>query len=134
MKIVLDTNVLASGIFWGGTPQKIIEHWGQGHIQVLASELVLDEYLRTIQKLSLKLKRPDLFSSWALILPTKISLVSVKKTFKLCRDPKDDMFIGCAVSGRAKYIVSGDRDLLVLEQAMGVKIVTPNHFLATSFK
>jgi putative PIN family toxin of toxin-antitoxin system len=134
MKIVLDTNVLASGIFWGGMPQKIVEYWCQEELQVLASELILDEYLQTIQKLALKLKRPDLFSSWALILPTKITLVSVKKTFKLCRDPKDDMFIDCAVSGRAKYIVSGDQDLLVLEQAMGVEIVTPNHFLRTAFK
>jgi putative PIN family toxin of toxin-antitoxin system len=89
MKIVLDTNVLASGIFWGGIPQKVLEHWGREEFQVLASELILEEYLRNIQKLALKLKRPDLFSSWALILPTKIALVSVRKNFKLCRDPKE---------------------------------------------
>jgi len=134
MKIVLDTNVLASGIFWGGPPQKILTLWSKGKIQVLASELILDEYLKTIEKLSQKLSRPDLANSWSLILPTKITLVSVKKNFKLCRDPKDDMFIDSAVSGRARYIVSGDRDLLVLEQAMGVQIITPSHFITNPFK
>lgn len=87
------------------------------------------EYFRTIHKLAVKVDRPDLFTSWSLMLTTKITLVAVNKTFKLCRDPKDDMFIDCAVSGKARYIVSGDRDLLVLEKTMGVEIVAPNTFL-----
>jgi putative PIN family toxin of toxin-antitoxin system len=48
MKIVLDTNVLASGIFWGGTPSKILELWYKEKIQVLASESILAEYLKLI--------------------------------------------------------------------------------------
>ena len=68
MKIVLDTNVLASGIFWGGMPQKILVLWAQEKLQVLASEFILDEYLRTIHKLSVKVERPDLYNSWSLML------------------------------------------------------------------
>jgi putative PIN family toxin of toxin-antitoxin system len=51
MKIVLDTNLIVSGIFWGGTPAKILELWQRKKIQLLASEPILDEYLKTIEKL-----------------------------------------------------------------------------------
>lgn len=49
--------------------------------------------------------------------------------FRLCRDPKDDMFLDCAVAGGAKYLISGDKDLLTLGSVAGVKIVTPAEFL-----
>ena len=65
MKIVLDTNVLASGIFWGGKPLKILELWNKKRVQVLASESILREYLGTIERISVKLQRPDLYRSWS---------------------------------------------------------------------
>ncbi len=130
MKIVLDTNVLASGIFWGGTPLRILDLWSKQKIEVLASDAILDEYLRTIRQIALKANRPDLHRSWALVLPARVKLVSIKKSFQLCRDPNDDMFIDCAIAGKARIIVSGDRDLLVLKQVMNVRILDAKHFLA----
>ncbi len=47
----------------------------------------------------------------------------------VCRDPKDDMVLDCAVQAAAQYIVSGDRDLLVLGRYAGISIVTPRAFL-----
>ncbi len=47
----------------------------------------------------------------------------------ICRDPKDDKFIACAVDGNADYIVSGDADLLVLAEYRGVRIVQPAEFV-----
>ena len=49
--------------------------------------------------------------------------------FRLCRDPKDNMFLDCAVAGGAKYLVSGDKDLLMLKGVAGVKILSPAEFL-----
>ena len=129
MKVVLDTNVLASGIFWGGTPLKVLDLWKKESFEVVASDLVIDEYLRTIQYLSKKMDRADLYQDWSLILPSRVSLVSVKKSFQLCRDPKDDMFIDCAVADKARFIVSGDKDLLVLNKVMSVQIIEPKFFL-----
>lgn len=45
------------------------------------------------------------------------------------RDPKDDMFVACALLGGARYLVSVDQDLLVLESVDTVTIVTPEEFL-----
>ncbi len=129
MKIVLDTNVLASGMFWGGTPLRILELWNKQKIQVPASDKILDEYLKTLQRLSLKMDRPDLYRIWSLVLPSRVNLVAVKKSFRLCRAPQDDMFIDCAIAGKARFIVSGDKDLLVLKRVMTVGIVDSRAFL-----
>ncbi|MBI5379195.1 MAG: putative toxin-antitoxin system toxin component, PIN family, partial [Nitrospirae bacterium] len=48
---------------------------------------------------------------------------------KVCRDPDDDAILGCAVEGRANYLVTGDQDLLVLREYMGVHIITARHYL-----
>ena len=49
--------------------------------------------------------------------------------FGICRDPKDGMIVGCAVNSRAKIIVSGDRDLLVLGKYRSVRILSPREYL-----
>jgi len=129
MKIVLDTNLLVSGIFWGGTPLKILDLWKKKKVELLASDATLNEYLSIILKVAKKMDRVDLFRSWSLVLPARLRLVSVRKSFRLCRDSNDDIFIDCAIAGRARYIVTGDQDLLVLKQVMGVRIVDARHFL-----
>ena len=50
---------------------------------------------------------------------------------KICRDPDDDKFIGCAKDARALYIVSGDKDLLVISDYEGIRIVTAKEFCET---
>lgn len=47
---------------------------------------------------------------------------------RVCRDPEDDKFLGCAKDARALYIVSGDKDLLVLSGYYGIQIVTARAF------
>ena len=47
---------------------------------------------------------------------------------KVCRDPEDDKFLGCAKDSGALYIVSGDKDLLVISEYDGIRIVTAREF------
>jgi uncharacterized protein len=56
-------------------------------------------------------------------------LVEVIESVQACRDPKDDKVLELAVNGQAEYIVSGDKDLLVLHPFRGVKIITAEEFL-----
>jgi uncharacterized protein len=56
-------------------------------------------------------------------------LVEVIEKVQECRDPKDDKILELALNGQAPYIVSGDRDLLVLNPFREVKIVTVEEFL-----
>jgi putative PIN family toxin of toxin-antitoxin system len=46
MKIVLDTNVFISGIFFGGPPSKILKLWRQSHIRIILTKEILQEYQR----------------------------------------------------------------------------------------
>jgi putative PIN family toxin of toxin-antitoxin system len=47
----------------------------------------------------------------------------------VCRDPNDDMVLACAMAAEAQYLVTRDKDLLVLQQYEGIAIVTPEAFL-----
>ena len=55
-------------------------------------------------------------------------LVEVTEEITECRDPKDNKFLELAVSGKADYIVSGDKDLLVLNPFRGISILPPKEF------
>ena len=57
------------------------------------------------------------------------ALTAVTETVAECRDPKDDMYLELALSGRARCVVSGDKDLLSLHPFRGIPILTPRQFL-----
>ena len=76
-----------------------------------------------------KQRAPISIGLGALLLPPRLKLVIVKKSFRLCRDASNDMFIDFAITGKAHYIVTGDRDLLVLKRVMNVQIINASQFL-----
>jgi uncharacterized protein len=128
MKIVLDTNLLVSGIFWRGTPSKILDLWTQDKITFCVSEDILDEYLEVIQRLQKKYGTPK-DVNWYTLVQEKTIIFMVDSTREYSRDPDDDKFIHCALASKAIYIVSGDQDLLVLEKVDNVDIITASEFL-----
>jgi uncharacterized protein len=128
VRIVLDTNVLISGIFWSGTPSKILEYWVSNKYQVLTTQPILEEYNNVLNRVS-KGKKESLVNAWMLFIVENGIVVNVRKKFKLSSDPDDDKFIDCAVSGSADFIVSGDDHLLDLKSVLNVTILKPNSFL-----
>ena len=128
MKIVLDTNVLVSGIFWSGVPFKILEYWMQKKFELVISREILDEYQRTLIKLS-KGRNGPLVDHWMLLVAENSHIINTKKRFRLSADPDDDKFIECAVAGSARYIVSGDSHLLDICSVLDIPIITPSEFL-----
>jgi predicted nucleic acid-binding protein len=57
-----------------------------------------------------------------------LEFIEPSSEIKLCRDPDDDKFLECAVDGFCTYIVSGDKDLLVLQNYGDIKIVKVRDF------
>ena len=127
MKIVLDTNVLISGVFWGGHPKTILEMVVKGSVNVYATESIVKEYFRIIEKIGKK--NPTIVNEWKMLLLDLLNVIEATEKITICRDEYDDMFLECAVACGAKYIVSGDDDLLVLEHFRQVPIITPKKFL-----
>ena len=128
MRVVIDTNVLISGIFWSGIPFEILDLWVQNKIVLLTSQFILSEYARVLQEYGLKRNRTDLTEAWLHFIVQHSHIIHTHRKFHVCRDVDDDMYLDCAVEGAAKYIVSGDKDLLTLQNFMGVKIVSPKNF------
>lgn len=62
-------------------------------------------------------------------IEAKCKLIDVQSHIAVCRDPDDDKFIECALDADRYYIVSGDKDLLTVEQYAGIHIVTVAEFL-----
>ena len=129
MRIVLDANVLASGVFWAGYPFRVLELWARDQVQVLASEPILREYADVLRELGRAEGKEHLAESWTSFIFHHAALFDVRSRVGTCRDPDDDKYLECAVDGGADFIVSGDGDLLSLKSFRGIPIVKPRRFV-----
>ncbi len=130
MKVVFDTNVVASASFWRGAPFFCLVAWAQGRCEAVVSPALLAEYLETIEELRLEYPgRP--FVAWADALTESATLVfPVDRAPGATPDPGDEMVLECALAAEADYIVSGDKKhLLPLRQFRDIPIVSPSDFL-----
>lgn len=127
MRIVIDTNVVISGIFFGGVPRKILSAAVGGRLTACATMEILDEYEEIIQEM---VEREQGHLNHAILQSffPAMEIVAPVSQVTLSRDPDDDKFLGCAKDARALYIVSGDKDLLILEQFEGIQIITAKEF------
>ena len=130
VKVVVDTHVLVSALLFGGKPGELIPLWQSVTIRPLASKEIMDEYLRVFTYPKFKLTEGDVnFLLYQEILP-HFAIIDVQLGSRIIRkDPEDDKFIRCALAGKAKRIISGDRHLLALKSYQKIKILTPPDFL-----
>jgi uncharacterized protein len=63
------------------------------------------------------------------VFETRAQLINITEQIIACRDPKDDKFLSLAVTANASCIITGDKDLLVLNPFQNITIVTPAGFL-----
>jgi putative PIN family toxin of toxin-antitoxin system len=129
-RVVLDTNVLISALLFRGGLSKIVGLWQKGKIIPIISKETFSELLTVLEypKFSLTQEEIDPIIKYE-ILPY-FEIVEVVKDVKgISRDPEDDKFISCAISGSADYIVSGDKDLFDLKQYKSIKIIKASDFL-----
>lgn len=132
MKIVIDTNVIASAIFFGGRPKELIEHLVYRRVEAYASTEIISEYRETIEELSERYpNRPNNIPLTDILFAMK--MVEPTTHVDICRDPDDNKFIDCAIDGGCIYIVSGDKDLLSLKSYGDIEIVTVSDFLTKYF-
>lgn len=129
IKIVLDTNVIISGLGWGGNPKKIVNFWKTGKIILCISAKVLNEYIEVLERNII----PANDYKWFILLieeKKNIKIVKPKEHFDIVKeDPDDNIFLDCGVAGNVKYIITGDDHLLNLKEFKGIKILSPSKFL-----
>jgi putative PIN family toxin of toxin-antitoxin system len=129
MKVVLDTNVLVSGIFFSGPPASILRAWSLGKFQLVLSPGILDEYTRVSAELSDKYPGIDIQRILDLVVVRSEVFSPAALPQRVCEDPDDDKFFAAAVGTRTKIILSGDKHLLRVAGYQGVSVLTPRQFV-----
>ena len=128
MKIVIDTNVVASAIFFGGKPRQLIDKLVNKEFEACVTKEIVAEYRETIKFLLEKYPSKQVGSPLEIIIGT-MTVIETTSSIDVCRDPDDNKFIECAVDAKCLYIVSGDKDLLTVEEYEDIRIMTVSEFL-----
>lgn len=134
IRAVVDTNILIRSLIKPhGTVGPIISRLRGGDYILVYSAPLVDELVAklSLPRIQVKyhIRLEEIEALVALIVLQGERVIPTRKV-KLCRDPKDDMFIEAALAGEAQYVVTGDDDLLILKKFETVRFVTPRAFLA----
>ena len=126
MKLVFDTNVIFSAFATHGLADSIFEFCLQQHTIVL-SDHILEELEKSFLK---KLKMPQDKIQAVLSFLKEFYLIADSKRLKknICRDHEDDKILGLAMNAGVDFIITGDKDLLVLKNFESIAILTPREF------
>ncbi len=130
LRIILDTNVLISGLLLSSSTSQQIFDQVTGNEILLISENIFAEISQTlIRKKFDKYVSLEKRLNFLANLREKAEIVEITENITSCRDPKDNKFLELAVSGKADFIITGDQDLLVLNPFRNIEIITINEFL-----
>jgi uncharacterized protein len=129
--VVFDTNTILSALLFNNQLSRLRALWQGGQCLPLASKATISELMRVLAYPKFKLSIIQQQSFLDEYLPyvksmTKIQTIANKS---ICRDVNDVMFLELALTGKADYLVTGDKDLLVLQPDFQFTIITPSDFI-----
>ncbi len=133
MRVVLDTNVVMSGLFFGGLPGRILEAWHRGGFELVVSVAVLTEYRRVGLELGAR------YSARRAVVDEFLAAVEARATIVVAAplrepvssDSDDDMLFALALAARARAIVSGDHHVRAHDGWRRIAVHTPRSFVDT---
>lgn len=134
MRIVLDTNIILSGLISPkGAPAVLLQAWTKDQFSLFTSVEQLDELKRAAQYDRLKNRiAPGQIKKFVHNVEMLAVIVEPKKAMNLSPDPDDDLIIGLAVAGQANFLVTGDKnDLLALGEVEGIPIISARKAVET---
>ena len=126
MRLVLDTNIVVSGLIWGGVPRQLLELGRDGQVTFFTSSELLDELVGVLERekfsalLSPQGTTPTFLMQRYGILAGLVKPQPIERTV---RDVDDDVVIATALAAKADIIATGDNDLLVLHPWQGIQIL-----------
>ena len=129
MRIILDTNVFVSGIFFSGPPYQILKAWRDGKVKLVVSPEILEEYQRVGAALAEQYPSIDLGKILELVTIKAEMLHAQRLPEPVCVDPDDDKFLACALASKSKLIVSGDKHLLQVSGYRNIRVLKPRQFV-----
>lgn len=129
MKVVLDTNVLVSGVFFSGPPRQILEAWRDGRVELVVSLEILEEYRRVGERLSAEFDGVSLEPFFTLLATNALIVQPRPMPEAVVSDSTDDKFFACALGADYRVIISGDKQVLAASGYEGVEVLRPRSFV-----
>lgn len=130
MKVVIDTNVLVSAALKDRTPEEVLLFvFAQPDITWVASREIVEEYLAVLGRPRFRLPA-DVVQRWANIL-AGCEIIEVSAEMDFPRDQGDAKFLACALSARADYLITGDKDFVEAKTTGATSIVSASWFKTT---
>ncbi|MCM0606841.1 MAG: putative toxin-antitoxin system toxin component, PIN family [Xanthomonadaceae bacterium] len=130
IRAVIDTNIVVSGLLFGGVPLKLLKAAIGGHFIYVTSPVLIEEAERVLSSNKFGLLKQEIKSLTAPLFEVAEIVIPTETLHVIDRCPADNRVLECAVEGDCQMIVSGDRrDLLSLKQYEDVRIVTARQFL-----
>ena len=134
MKLVLDTNLIISGVYFSGPPYDILDAWRRGRIEFVVSIEILDEYRQVGEQLAKQFPVVQL-EAFLELLTLRARIVNAPPLKeKVCSDPDDDKFLACAIASGTRTICSGDKALLKASGYKGITVLNPKDFIVAHLK
>jgi len=130
MRIVCDTNVLVSGVLFGGASRQILVLASRGKLSNFISREILREVEEVLARPKFKLSAAQVLSITQVFRDTFELVVPSSSVTMVESDPADDRILEAALEAKAEAIVSGDKHLLCLRTWQGIRIVSPADFIA----
>ena len=134
MRLVLDTNVLISGVYFSGPPYEILDAWRRGRIEFVVSIKILDEYRQVGEQLAKQFPVVQLEAFLELLTLRARIVKAPPLKEKVCSDPDDDKFLACAIASGTRTICSGDKALLKASGYKGITVLNPKDFVVAHLK
>jgi putative PIN family toxin of toxin-antitoxin system len=129
VKVVLDTNVIVSGIFFGGPPGAILQAWQDGEFVLAMSPETFNELARVTNELASQYPEVDNDAILQNIAWTAEFVEARPFDQQVCEDADDDKFLECALAAGAKLVVSGDKLLLRVTGIAELEVIRPRDFV-----
>ncbi|MCG2827045.1 MAG: putative toxin-antitoxin system toxin component, PIN family, partial [Thermoplasmatales archaeon] len=129
IRAVIDTNVFISSFITYGKSRKVLDKVFAGKIRLLTSPAILLEFEEVLSREKFGLTRTQVQRIVSLLIHSSEVIESKTKIILITEDPDDNKLLECAIDGRAKYIITGDKHLLKIRKYKNIRIVNPNSFL-----
>ncbi len=131
LRVVSDTNVFISGIFWEGNYcSQIIDLWRAGKILLVCSLEMIDELADTLRNFKIKMDEKSVKEWCSILIENAIIVVPAEKLELVKNDTKDNKFFEAAVAGKAHYIISQDKKhVLSIPTFRWIQTINPEKFI-----
>jgi len=129
MKIVLDSNIFVSSFYWAGNPRKVFDRVTNGLDELYITDEIIKEIISVMSRKKFDTKIEKINEYIKIIESYSIKILSQNIPQNISRDKNDNKILQCGIDANVEFIITGDNDLLVIEEYNKIKILKPNEYL-----